>query len=111
MDVELTKRWRATEVVLERARVALPQPGPEVQKRFDQVTSEYHEYVSHNELGLALEALRDAAALVSSRGGVWRDLIRAAELMELTALIPELQSRFEEAASDPSVVAGPRNDG
>jgi hypothetical protein len=99
MDAEMVKRWRSTEAVLERARLALPQPEHAAQAEFDQVISEYHEFLSHNELGLAFDALRCAADLVPSRGAVWKDLVRAAEFMELRDRIPELEKRFIAAAS------------
>ena len=95
----MTKRWRSTETVLERARLALPQPEQGVRVEFDQAISEYQEYLSHNELGLAFDALRGAAELVPSRGSVWKDLIRAAEFMELNDKIPDLEKRFVAAAS------------
>ena len=84
---------------MERARLALPQPEQGAQVEFDQAISEYQEYLSHNELGLAFDALRDAASLVPSRGSVWKDLIRAAELMELEDELPELEKRFIASAS------------
>src|SRR5687767_15159120 len=99
MDAERVKRWRSTEAVMERARLALPQPAHEAKAEFDQAISEYQDYLSHNELGLAFDALRDAAELVPSRGSVWKDLIRAAEFMELLDKIPELEERFAAVAS------------
>jgi hypothetical protein len=78
MDVNLVQRWKATEAVLERARAALPQPTDELRAEFYRAVDEYRHFLDHNELGLAFEALRDAAKLVPSRGGVWKDLIRAA---------------------------------
>ena len=99
MDAETTKRWRSTEAVLERARLALPLPEREAQVEFDLAISEYQEFLSHNELGLAFDALRDAAELVASRGSVWKDLIRAAEFMELRDRIPELEKRFVASTS------------
>src|SRR5690349_20900470 len=101
MDTEMVKRWRSTEAALERARVALPQPEEEVKADFDEAIAEYQEYLSHNELGLAFEALKAAAELVPSRGGVWKDLIRAAEFMQRDDEIPNLAKRFE-AAVPPS---------
>jgi len=95
----MIKRWRTTEAVLERARLALPQPKRETRVEFDQAIAEYQEYLSHNELGLAFDALKGAAELVPSRGSVWKDLIRAAEFMELNDQIPDLERRFEAAAS------------
>jgi len=99
MDAETTKRWRSTEAVLERARLALPLPEREAQVEFDQAISEYQKFLSHNELGLAFDALRDAAELVASRGSVWKDLIRAAEFIELRDRIPELEKRFVASTS------------
>ena len=95
----MIKRWRSTEAVMERARLALPQPADLAKVEFDQAISEYQDYLSHNELGLAFDALRDAAELVPSRGAVWKDLIRAAEFMELVEKIPDLKERFAAAAS------------
>jgi hypothetical protein len=109
MDSAQIKRWRATEAVLERARGALPEPSGELREEFDLAISEYQEFLSHNELALAFEALREAAALVPSRGGVWKDLIRAAELMELNDEVPDLQSRFEAAASTAMAARGQRD--
>jgi hypothetical protein len=99
MDIEIAKRWRSTEAVLERARLALPQPEEGVRIAFDEALSEYHDYLSHNELGLAFDALKGAAELVPSRGSVWKDLIRAAEFMELNDEIPDLEKRFVAATS------------
>ena len=101
MDIELTKRWRSTEAVLERARLALPEPSQDVRPEFDQALSEYREYLSHNELGLAFDSLKAAASLVPSQGSVWKDLIRAAEFMELNDSIPDLEKRFAAAAARP----------
>ena len=53
---------------------------------------------------------REAAALIPSRGGVWKDLIRAAEFMKLNAVIPELQSQFEAAPQGPSAAEREQND-
>jgi hypothetical protein len=99
MEITLIERWRATEAVLERARLALPQPTDECRAEFDRASGEYRHFLDHNELGLAFEALRDAAKLVPSPGGVWKDLIRAAEFMELHAELPDLRARFEATAA------------
>jgi hypothetical protein len=106
VDTALIKRWQATETLLARARAAFPPPSHELREDFDRAIADYERCVSHNELGLAFEALRDAATLVPSRGGVWKDLIRAAELMDLNDQIPELQHRFEAAASTSTAVKG-----
>jgi hypothetical protein len=106
VDTAPIKRWRAIETLLQRARAALPEPSRELQEHFDQAISAHQHYLSHNELGLAFEELRHAASLVPARGGVWKDLIRAAELMKLTEELPELHRRFEAAASSPSGTGG-----
>jgi len=100
MPVEMTKRLRSAQTVLERARLALPQPEKETQVEFNQAISKYQEHLSHNQFALAFDALRNAAGLVPSRGSVWKDLIRAAEFMGLGDRIPELEKRFVTAGSD-----------
>ena len=55
--------------------------------------------VSSNKLDLAFHALKLAAELVPSRGSVWKDLIRAAKLMQLEEVIPDLEKRFVASAS------------
>ena len=97
MDIELAKRWRSTEAVMERARSALPEPQDQIRNEFGQAIAEYQDFLSHNELGLAFDSLIAAADLVPSRGAVWRDLIRAAEFMQLSDRIPELEKRFAAA--------------
>jgi len=46
---------------------------------------------------MAFNELVAAARLVDCRGGVWRDLERAAQLMDLRDRIPELRERFASA--------------
>jgi hypothetical protein len=99
MDAETLKRWQSIETVLERARLALPQPESEVRADFDEAIAEYQDFLSHNELGLAFDSLKYAAGIVPSRGAVWKDLIRAAELMKLDEELPELEKLFSAAAS------------
>jgi hypothetical protein len=45
--------------------------------------TQYHEFLEHNELELALDILEELGHLISARGGFWRDLERAAENMGL----------------------------
>ena len=103
MDVELSKRWKTTEVLLERAYSALPSPEPKIRVEFEAAIKEFRDYLSHNELALALDALCAAADLVPAPGRAWRDLERAAETMELKDRLPELRQRFLERAK---VVSG-----
>ncbi|MBO0758350.1 MAG: hypothetical protein J2P54_21065 [Bradyrhizobiaceae bacterium] len=98
MDAEpmklLRKKWMVAETVMARACRALPFPTAEEREQFESSVSRFHEYVQHNELGLAFEELCDASELVGCRGGVWRDLERAAEVMGLRDRVPCLRERF-----------------
>ena len=93
-DVQLIKRWKTIETVLSSAYSALPPPAEAVRAEFQAAVADYHRFLEHNELELALEALEEAAELVSARGGVWRDLERAAQFMELTNRATALRSKF-----------------
>jgi hypothetical protein len=88
MDAEqrklLQKKWRAAKTVMARAYRALPHPTFADREQFDGSISRFHEYINHNELGLAFEELCAAAELVNCRGGVWRDLERAPFAREIS---------------------------
>ena len=91
MDVALLKRWKAIEALLRRARAALPRPTPTMRARFEASIGGFDHYVDHNELELAFDELCTAAELVRCRGGVWRDLERAARMMKLDDRLPYLR--------------------
>jgi hypothetical protein len=76
VSAPLSELWAAVRQVLEAARGQLTSPG-------DKDLGVYHEFLSHNELGLALDALVDVAVLQRSAGEVWRSLGSAAEMMGL----------------------------
>jgi hypothetical protein len=97
MNVEQRKKWRVAEAVMARACRALPSPASDDREQFDGLVSDFHEYIQHNELELAFEALRAAAELIGCRGGVWRDLERAAVVMGLYGRVPYLRERFRAA--------------
>jgi hypothetical protein len=99
MNVETTKRLRSAETVLERARRALPEPHDAVRDQFGLAIGKYQEHFSQRDFGPALDALRGAAELVATRGGVWKDLIRAAEFLKLGDKLPDLEKRFVASAS------------
>ena len=61
---------------LEEARAQLTNPN-------DEALSLYEDFLSHNELGLALDALADVALEQRAPGDVWRTLGGAAEMMSL----------------------------
>jgi hypothetical protein len=93
-NVEMVKRWKTTEVLLERARQALP---PSISLEHAGLLSQYREFLEHNEFELSLDVLEELGHLVSARGGFWRDLERAAECMELGERLPALRKAFSEA--------------
>jgi hypothetical protein len=98
-DVQLIKRWKAIEAVLSSAHAALPSPTEAVRPDFDAAVAEYRRYLEHNELELALDALAAAAELGGARGGVWRDLERAAQFMGLRGRATDLHARFLRAVT------------
>jgi hypothetical protein len=102
MSVDLIKRWKATEAVLNRACAALPAPSAAARDEFEAAVAQFREYISHNELELAFEELQAAAALANCRGGVWRDLERAAEFMQLHDRAAEMRRRFRAAPTPPA---------
>jgi hypothetical protein len=91
------KKWRAAKTVMARACRALPPPTFADCEQFEGSIGRFHEYVCHNELGLAFEEMCAAAELVNCRGGVWRDLERAAEFMGLHDRVPYLREKFRAA--------------
>ena len=98
-DPELIKSWKVTETLLERARRALPEPTAENKEEYQNLLSEYNQFLEHNELELALDMLEELGGLVHCRGGFWRDLERAAENMDLKDRITKLRKKFSEATS------------
>ena len=98
-DVALVKRWKISEVLLERAHRALPKPDKNLEAQFRALEIEFLGYLEHNEHELALDILQEAGELVAPRGGFWKDLIRAAQNMGLTKRIPYFESKFHEALS------------
>lgn len=101
MDAEqkklLQKKWRVAKTVMARACRALPAPTFADREQFEGSINRFREYINHNELGLAFEELCAAAELVNCRGGVWRDLERAAEVMGLHGRVQYLSERFRAA--------------
>jgi len=96
-DVELQKKWRVTEALLTRARSVLPVPSPDSKNEFDQCVREFEDFLSHNEFGLALDALEAAGDLTPCNGGFWRDLERVAENMDLETQALRFRKKFAEA--------------
>jgi hypothetical protein len=90
------KEWIVADAVMARACRALPSPASEEREQFEGLVGRFHVCI-HNELALAFEALCAAAELVACRGGVWRDLERAAEVMGLHDRVAYSRERFRAA--------------
>jgi hypothetical protein len=91
------KRWKVSETLLKQAHSGLPRPEDDAE--FSALEKEFTEYLDHNEHELALNVLEELGDLVETRGGFWKDLMRAAENMELVHRIPEFKKKFDEALS------------
>lgn len=94
--IALWKRWKVSEALLRSAHRALPREK-EKEERFRFLEREFLEYLEHNEHELALDMMQELGELSAPRGGFWKDLIRAAENMELHHRVPYLQRQFDEA--------------
>jgi hypothetical protein len=105
-DVELQKRWKTTRWHLEYARRVLPSNALENKGEIpDQdvaTLGAYQDFLDHNELELALDQLEGLGSLNHCRGGFWRSLERAAQIMGLHARASNLHRRFEEALGNAS---------
>lgn len=80
---ELIASWARTERHLRQAREMLPEPpaeGPDATGSVDA----FNEYLDHNELELALDALEMLGDGNSVRTEFWRELLAAAENMALS---------------------------
>jgi Tfp pilus assembly protein PilF len=99
MDLLLLQQWKMIASLLRRAQNRLPTPCEEAREEFERAVAVAMDYLDHNEFELALDSLTDAAEHVPSRGGVWRDLERAAQAMELHAKAAYLRQKFEKSLS------------
>lgn len=97
VDERLLNSWAITETLLERARQALPEPSDPQRPEYITLLAEYQEYLEHNELGLAFDALEALGHLVPSRKGFWTDLVRAAENMGTADKLPALRTALSDA--------------
>lgn len=98
-DAALFKRWKVSQTLLSRAFDALPRPEKKEEEQFHALEGEFREYLDHNEHELALDMIQELGELVRPRGGFWKDLIRAAENMELPQRAPYFQKKYQEALS------------
>src|SRR5947199_27990 len=97
VDAKVLKRLKITEVHLEQARRALPEPTEAHKKEYATLLARYHEFLEHNEFELALDMLEELGRLIPCRGGFWRDLERAADNMDLVDRLPALRKEFCDA--------------
>lgn len=91
------KRLKVSEALLKNAHGALPRPGLDAEARFKELEKEFIDYLDHNEHELAMNMLEELGELVQPRGGFWKDLIRAAENMEMSERVSFLEKKFSEA--------------
>ena len=89
VDPHLLKLWALIEADLRRARDLLP-PAVEDQ----QSLAQYYEFLEHNELGLACDALEESAKDRIVGTEFWLALRDAATKMQL----PEHATRYEDRA-------------
>ncbi|MBK6907488.1 MAG: hypothetical protein IPH08_10540 [Rhodocyclaceae bacterium] len=98
MGNDLQENWKLIETFLRNARSDLPmQASPSLE--FSALLTEFDKYLSHNELGLALESIAAAGQLVETGGRFWHSLHQAAKKMELHEQAQEFEFRFVQAAT------------
>lgn len=83
VDPHLLKQWKVTEALLMDAKRSLQKAAPHLQRDGSAELAQFEIFIRHNELGLALEVLAELGESLSCGAGFWRDLERAAEVMEL----------------------------
>ncbi len=88
MDERLLKQWEATTALLAAAAREIESSA---------FYEEYAEFISYNELELALDVLEDAGARLAVDQDYWQNLIQAAEMMELRGRLAALHQKMDEA--------------
>ncbi|MBK6639721.1 MAG: hypothetical protein IPG34_20175 [Rhodocyclaceae bacterium] len=84
MSNDLQENWKLIETFLRNARSDLPmQASPSLE--FSALLTEFDKYLSHNELGLALESIAAAGQLVETGGRFWHSLHQAARKWNFTS--------------------------
>jgi hypothetical protein len=95
--MENSKLWKITVAYLEHARKKLPESTEKNSDEYQRLLESYHNFLEHNELELALDALEELGDLVQNKGGFWKDLERAATTMELKNRASRFHEKFLEA--------------
>jgi hypothetical protein len=91
--MDLHASWEITRVHLEAAYNQLPSPvkedvsGPTVES--------FHEYLTHNELGLALDELEGLGQFNNCSSAFWRELAAAAQSMNLHEHVARYRAKLE----------------
>lgn len=80
----LNKNWKITKQHLKTAVALLPSSLIEYPENEGGSLKEFHEYLEHNELGLALDELAGLGEANHCPAEFWRELAATAESMGLT---------------------------
>lgn len=96
--IEIIKRWKVARSNLEHARQFLPldliENSGAISDHDLATLKKFDEYLKFNELELALDELVGLGELNNCRGGFWRELERAADVMKLHSKAAALHQRF-----------------
>jgi len=87
MNERLQKQWQVTEGLLQSAAAEI------ISAAYQQ---KFAELISHNELGLALDALEDAASEQKVSVEFWWHMKKAAEVMGQTERRKDFQIKWQE---------------
>jgi hypothetical protein len=97
MNAGLWKQWKATKANLNRAFALLTEPQKNESREIKALTKAYLEYIENNELELAMDMLEEIGGISPCRGGYWKSLETAAEIMKLEERIPYFRKMYDEA--------------
>lgn len=96
MSLSQRYQWKRASKHLRSAAALLPRPTLEMSSCGERLGSfvQYAEYIEHNELELALDELASLAHVNQVPVEFWVRLRDAAEILELTSLVDELDGRI-----------------
>ena len=93
MDERLIKQWEVIKALLAEAARQIESSS---------FYGEYADYISHNELELALDVLEAAGEEVSVNRDYWWNIKKAAEVMGLLDRLNTLRAKLREAGHEDS---------
>ena len=99
-DAHLLKKWKTIEALLAASRKHLALAAAGQGDRLGAELRRFEDYMQHNELELALEELVAVGAEYRCRGDFWRELERAAIVMELHERAAQLRAAFTASLRD-----------